>query len=204
MIGGALIEKFGRTYAAGDIVFCEFELGNECFVIHEGDVAIVKISEGVEKILAILKPGDIFGEMGVLEGKPRTATAIAQTDVTVLALDLRGLQALVTAQPHFAFQLGRILSQRIVQSYRHLTNLSIENPKLRVIDVILWKLDTNTAGPPTTYLSPQDIADFAGLPRSEVDKVLKEFSELGRLRAYTDKVEVVDVRSLKRLLKPGA
>jgi len=203
MISMALVEKFGKSYQAGDVIFCEFETGKDCFVIHSGEISIVKISEGVEKILAILKPGDIFGEMGVLEGKPRTATAVAQTDVVVLVLDLQGLRSLVSAQPHFAYQLGKILSQRIVQSYRHLTNLAIENPKLRVVDVILWKLEQSPSGVPTTYLSPQDIADFAGLPRTDVDKVLREFGEIGRVRAYADRVEVTDVRSLKRLLKPN-
>jgi CRP-like cAMP-binding protein len=204
VISSALIEKFGRCYNAGDVIFCEFEEGNECFIIHTGEVVIVKISEGVEKVLANLKAGDIFGEMGVLEKKPRTATAIAQTDLTVLAMDLAGLKSLVTAQPFFAFQLGRILGQRIVQSYRHLTNLSIENPRLRVIDVILWRMEEPPGQTPVTNMSPQEIADFAGLPRSEVDKVMKEFAALGRLKPYADRVEVNDVRSLRRLLKPGS
>jgi CRP-like cAMP-binding protein len=201
----ALIEKFGRTYEEGDIIFCEFEEGNECFVIHSGEVSIVKISEGLEKVLALLKPGDIFGEMGVLEKKPRTATAIALTELTVLALDLKGLQSMVQAQPQFAFQLGRILGQRIVQSYRHLTNLAIESPRLRVLDMLLWKMEPakDPGEPPITPFSPQEIADFVGVSMADVDKVLQEFIALGRIRTYSDRIEILDLRSLKRLIKPA-
>lgn len=201
MLPEALLEKFGRIYQAGDLVFCEFETGNECFVVHAGEVSIVKISGGVEKVLAILKPGDIFGEMGVLEKKPRTATAIALTELTVLALDLRGLQALVTAQPEFAFKLGRTLGRRILESYRHLGNLTIDNPKLRVVDILLWKSEERKEGPSVAPYGPREIADFAALPFDETHKVLQEFSGLGRLRIFGDKIEILDRRSLQRLLR---
>lgn len=205
MIGSALLEKFGRIYSAGDLIFCEFEEGNDCYVLHEGEVSIVKISDGVEKILAILGPGDIFGEMGVLEKKPRTATAIAVTDVTVLALDLSGLQAIIKAQPEFAWKLGRTLSQRIVQAYRHLANLAIESPRLRVVDMLLWRMEEPVSGGnPVTPLSPQEVADYAGLPLAEVEKVVREFTDLGRIRARADSIEILDVRSLKRLVNPSS
>lgn len=199
-----LLDRFGRVYNAGDLLFCEFEEGNECFVVHEGEISIVKISEGVEKILAILGPGDIFGEMGVLEKKPRTATAIAVTDVTVLALDLAGLEAIIKAQPEFAWKLGRTLSRRIVEAYRHLENLAIESPRLRVIDMLLWRMQERTEGNPVTPLSPQEVADYAGLPVAEVDKVMREFTEQGRIRPRADAIEILDVRSLRRLVNPSS
>lgn len=203
MINQVLLEKFGREYSAGDVIFCEFEDGNECFVIHSGEVSIIKVSEETEKTLAVLKPGDIFGEMGVLEGKPRTATAFALTDVTVLALNMAGLQALVTSQPAFAANLGRILASRIVESYRHLQNLSIDSPRLRVVDLLLWKVQEPAPGQFMTPLSPRDLAEFSGLSQDDVDKVLDEFSTLGRVRVLMNKVEIVDIRSLRRLIRPG-
>lgn len=200
----ALLEKFGRTYDEGDVIFCEYEtVGRECFVIHSGEVTIVKISEGIEKTLAILKPGDIFGEMGVLEKKPRTATAIAQTALTVLALDFNGLKALVKAQPEFAYKLGKILGNRIVQSYRHLHNLAIDSPKLRVVDMLLWKCKDSGTGPAIVSMTPSEIAEFAALDMDDVDQVLKEFATVGRLKIFSDKIEILDVRSLRRLIKPG-
>lgn len=203
MIPAPLLEKFGRIYAPGDVVFCEFEDGKECFVVHSGEVSILKVSSGAEKILAILKEGDIFGEMGVLEGKPRTATAIALTELTVLALDLRGLQALVQAQPFFAFQLGKTLARRIIQSFRHVSNLSIDNPRLRIVDMLLWKMEEpkEEGGQHMTPHTIQEIADFAGLPVAEADRVLREYSDLGRIKILPDKIVISDLRSMKRLLK---
>ncbi|MEK8023464.1 MAG: Crp/Fnr family transcriptional regulator [Candidatus Hydrogenedentota bacterium] len=203
MIPTPLLEKFGRVYAAGDLVFCEFEDGSECFVVHSGEVSIIKISGGSEKILAILKEGDIFGEMGVLEKKPRTATAMALTELTVLALDLRGLQAMVQAQPFFAFTLGKTLGRRIIQSFRHVSNLSIENPRVRVVDMLLWKMEEpkEEGGLHVTPHSLAEIADFVGLPFQEVERVMKEYSDLGRVKILADKIVISDVRSMKRLLK---
>ena len=71
-------DDFLRTYNKNKIIFADGELGESLYIIQKGTVKITKILNGNEIILAILKHGDIFGEMALLENKPRSASAIAQ------------------------------------------------------------------------------------------------------------------------------
>lgn len=199
-----LLEKFGYRYPSGSIIFCEHEPGETCFVISSGEVAIVKIGEGVEKTLAVLGPGEIFGEMSVLEKKPRTATAFALSDAVLLRLDFASLGALIRSQPDFGYRLGEILARRILSSYRHLENLAIEDPKNRALDVLLWKMERRPEGN-TVPLSPAECAKFSGLPKSVMDDVLADLSAAGRVKVYSDHIVVTDARFLARhvALKKG-
>ena len=75
-----LFARFGREYQPGDVLFREGESGDVMFVIQSGAVRIAKSVGGDDKILAILGPGEFLGEMAILNGKPRTATATVVVD----------------------------------------------------------------------------------------------------------------------------
>ena len=70
-----LFARFGLTSPAGDILFHEGEPGDVMYVIREGSIRIRKDSYEGEKTLAVLGPGEFFGEMSILNDKPRSATA---------------------------------------------------------------------------------------------------------------------------------
>ncbi|MBN1838306.1 MAG: cyclic nucleotide-binding domain-containing protein, partial [Spirochaetales bacterium] len=59
--------RFRKTFQQGDVIFCEYEPGDTFYMIQTGRVQIVKIFEEIEKTIAILNPGEIFGEMAILE-----------------------------------------------------------------------------------------------------------------------------------------
>jgi len=77
LLDDKLFDKFGVEYEPNDIIFCEFEPGNDFYFIQSGRVEIVKIINNREKTLDILGAGDVFGEMAILEEEPRSASAIA-------------------------------------------------------------------------------------------------------------------------------
>jgi len=119
-INPSLVAQFGRRYEAEDVVFFTGDIGHECYVLLEGEVAIVVAGARNETPLAVLKAGDFFGEMAVLEGRTRLAHAICRTPVHALVLDLKGLRQLLADQPRFAFTLARLLSLRIAKTWRRL------------------------------------------------------------------------------------
>src|SRR4051795_5597703 len=83
------VKDSSQIFAAGDTIFTQGDLGTEMFIIQEGEVNIVKHIAGESHVLSKLEKGDFFGEMAVLESVPRTADAVAVTDVRVVSSTAR-------------------------------------------------------------------------------------------------------------------
>ena len=113
--GPAFIEKFGKNYKKNEIIFCEYEPGNTFYFLLNGRVKINKISSDSEKTLDILEPGEIFGEMSILEEAPRSATIIAMDDVKVLEFNKANFESLMTAKPELAIKLLKIFAKRDIK-----------------------------------------------------------------------------------------
>lgn len=112
----SLLERFGRRYDCGAIIFWEGDISLECYLIYTGQVAIVTSDDRGERLLAMLGPGDVFGEMSLLEGRPRNASAIAATPLRLLAIHQTGLNALINEHPDFGFSLCRLLAFRVTET----------------------------------------------------------------------------------------
>lgn len=106
-------EDLITAYAAGDAIFGEGDLGTEMFVIHEGEVEIIKKVGGEDRRLTVLGHGDFFGEMSVLEDLPRSATARAVGEVKVLSIDGSTFDQMLRKNPEIAVRMMRKLSRRL-------------------------------------------------------------------------------------------
>jgi len=129
-----------RHYRDNLMIFCEYEPGEELFIIQSGKVKITKIANE-EVLLAVLKPGDIFGEMAILDNKPRSASAITFGEVDVLGINKSNFEGMVQAQPQLATKLIHLLSERIWTAYRQLDNLMIKDSLGRIYDTLLTQIE---------------------------------------------------------------
>ena len=102
-------ERDGRTYSARQTIFERGEPGTHLFVVVEGEVEVV--FEG--RVLATHGPGEIFGEMAIIDAEPRSATAVARTDCRLAAIDEKRFTYLVQSQPFFALDLLRVMAERL-------------------------------------------------------------------------------------------
>ena len=98
-------DDFTRTYPKNTMIFSENEPGTELYIIQKGVVKITKIVEDNEVLLAMLKTGDIFGEMALLENKPRSASAIANEDCSLMAVNKANFERMVQTQPQLITRL---------------------------------------------------------------------------------------------------
>lgn len=98
---------------AGHEVFREGETGEVLYIIEDGEVEIVKLHGPVERQLSTLGPGDFFGEMSLLEGQPRMATARAKSDAKLLPIDASTFDQLLRENPEITIRMMRRLSQRL-------------------------------------------------------------------------------------------
>jgi len=104
---------YGMTYPAGYEVFLQGKVGNDFFVILEGEVEMVVSTGDSTTVLAVLHPGDFFGEMAVFRGEPRSATARTKTATSLLYFNASTVNELVLASPRFAYGIIRTLCDRI-------------------------------------------------------------------------------------------
>lgn len=102
-----------RAYEDTQVICREGEVSEEMFVIQSGKVRIVKERDGIQVQLAVLEKGDFFGEMSLLEGLPRDASAIAVGPTHVLVMSSGALLVRLRRDPTFAFELLRRLSGRV-------------------------------------------------------------------------------------------
>jgi CRP/FNR family transcriptional regulator, cyclic AMP receptor protein len=199
-----LFEKFGVDYSPGEIIFCEYEPGNEFYFIQDGRVKIVKIINNTEKTLDVLEVGDVFGEMAILEEQPRSASAIAMDHVKLLKFRRENFDALLQGNPQLAYKLLIIFSKRIYDAKRRLMILLLEEPQLKVMDVMCMlseqdpHLDIQEAV--TLKANMQEVANWAGMQVTDVQKILTHMNQLGKIELFTDKIIVKNLRDFQRIV----
>ncbi|HEC79855.1 MAG TPA: cyclic nucleotide-binding domain-containing protein, partial [Firmicutes bacterium] len=77
-LGEEVFEKYGKVYKNGEVICKEGDKGDSMYIIYEGAVKITKRAHDKETTLAVLKEGDFFGEMAIIDREPRSASAIAE------------------------------------------------------------------------------------------------------------------------------
>jgi len=101
-------------YVRGEVIMREGELGDELFCLVEGEVEVLRGAGTPDEMhLNRLGPGAYFGEMAVLDGSPRSATIVAASPVRVLVLAGERLRELAQEMPELAFDLLRVLADRV-------------------------------------------------------------------------------------------
>ena len=143
MLDERFFGRFGVEYSPNEIIFCEFEPGYEFYFIQNGRVKIVKIINDREKTIDVLTDGDVFGEMAILEEEPSSATAIAMDNVKLLKFHRDNFDTLLQGNPQLAYKLLLIFSKRIYDAKRRLMILLLEEPQLKVMDVLIMLAEQN-------------------------------------------------------------
>ncbi len=197
--------KFNRFYKDNRVIFCEHEPGKELYIIQSGKVKISKIVNSNEVMLAVLENGDIFGEMAILDNKPRSASAVAFGDVTVLAINKANFEGMVKAQPQLATRLITLLSERIWIAYKQLANLMIRDPAGRIADTLLTLAEKNRAkiAPKTPYnfeIGVADVLKMVGLAENRDEKILLQLFDGNKfLMVKDDQIRTTDLGELEKL-----
>ncbi len=190
-------EKFAKKRKKGEIIFCEFEPGSTVFFLQSGTVKITKIVSDKEKTLALLKPGDIFGEMALLEKAPRSATAIAEGDVELLEFSNKNFAQLVNAQHSIAVKLLKALAERIKDQSRKYRIINLPDNESKVMDVFLMltedkgnKLEKNEDVDAHFEIDAANIANWAGISENDCDVVLADMETQNKISRKEKKITV--------------
>jgi CRP-like cAMP-binding protein len=165
-----------RVYADGQMIFSEYEPGEELFIIKSGKVEILKVSPPEEMLLSILRDGDIFGELSIVSSAPRSATAVSAGESVLLPVSRESLASVFQKSPATVGRILGALSQRIWFTFIRLRSRVYANPLTRAYVLLENKLleeriSLSSTKPCNLPLGIGEILGMAGVPSDQVDSV---------------------------------
>ncbi len=192
-----------RNYPKDTMIFSECQSGQDMFIIQSGQVKISKVVDDNEVILAVLQRGDFFGEMALLENKPRSASAIAHEDCVLMAVNRKNFDQMVATQAQLITRLTITLAERLWSMSRQLTNAQLRDPMFKLFDMLALQLEKNRVplGKNASHqfdLTPYDLAHMCGIPQEQQAIVLGQFIRDPRVRLVSNKIYIVDCRELMK------
>lgn len=200
-----LFSDAGRvTYAPRETVFSVGDPGHSLILIQSGRVEVSTTSlSGRKSVIAFMGPGEILGEIAALDGGERSADVVAASRVEGLVLARENVLSFIAARPDFAERLIVELCRKVRNASDMFAAQSIVEGEPRLARGLLRIFDkwgvAGAAG--TTVLeerfSQQDIGEFTGLARENVNRQIRAWSEDGILRADGRTLVLVDRRALE-------
>lgn len=190
--------------ARGEVLFHEGDPGDRLYVIVEGKVKLGRTSgDGRENLLAVLGPGEMFGELSLFDPGPRNATATAVSDTVLIGLGTDDLVTWLTGRPDVSRQLLRALARRLRRTNENLADLVFSDVPGRVAKALLDL--SERFGRPTEDglrvahdLTQEELAQLVGASRETVNKALADFASRGWLRLEARAVVLLDIDRLRK------
>jgi CRP-like cAMP-binding protein len=192
-----------RRFDAGDTIFLMDTPGDSMMAILEGNVRIsVPSPEGKEIVLAILHPGEVFGEIALLDGKGRTADARAMTRSHVAVLDRRDVLAFFERQPNAWPKLVEVLCDRLRRTDQHLAEMALLEIPLRLAKTLLRLLAEGERAGPKLALSQRELGNIVGASRESVNKCLNEWQRRGIVTIEDNFIAIANRKVLEQMADP--
>ncbi len=197
--------SFRLKYPKKKIVFIENEEGDKLYIILKGSVKITKISEsGEEIILAILHKGDFFGDMSLLDGKPRSATVISIEDSELLLINRYNFEKVLEKHPKIAFKLLIELTSRLRKADELIGNLAFMDVTGRIAGILLQLADEHGQKTDDGILirsrpTHQAIANMVGASRETVTRVFKQLEDKKYIIMSGKDVTICDKENIKNI-----
>jgi CRP-like cAMP-binding protein len=192
-----------RRFRRGEVLFHEGDPGDALFVVASGAVKVVVPSEdGEEAILATLRRGDFLGELALLDGAPRSASAIALEATETLALPRDQFRALVASEPAIRDALLASVAAELRRLTTHVAELHFLDLTGRLASRLTRLAEEHGERQPNgeirldAPLTQTDLAAMIGATRQSVNKLLGEFEADGLLRMERDSIVVPDLARL--------
>jgi CRP/FNR family transcriptional regulator, cyclic AMP receptor protein len=194
-----------RSFPAGTRVFHEGDNSDACYIVSEGSFRVTREhSDGRAITLATLGPGEIFGELAMLDGDKRSASAESITDGTLLALPANDVRNLLSRNPEIALKLVAGLVRRLRQANMRLSRQSFQTVPSRVAGILAQLSrdgqDDDETAEVTIRMNQTDLAQLAGTSRESVSRFLAELERAGVVRSGRGRVTVLEPQKLRNYI----
>jgi CRP-like cAMP-binding protein len=188
-----------RHYRRGQLLFVEDDPGESLLVLRKGAVSVFRTAASGERaLLSVVRPPGVLGEVALLDGAPRSASAEALEDTTALALSRSAFLELVHAQPRILDAVLRSFGALV----RRLTDQTADHVFLDLAGRVaktLVRLAGDTVAPLVTIeLNQTQLAEMAGGSRQSINQALGTFAQRGWLHTEGRRIVVTDLAALRR------
>lgn len=193
-----------RSFRKNEVVFHAEEPGSALFVIKQGSVKVsMDDRHGREVILRILKAGDFFGEMSLLDGEARSATVTALEPCQALIIFRDQFLKFMPRYPKMVMKMLMALSQRMRKANEKISRLVFADAYEKVASVLMdiveeRKIPLNVGAEIPLSLTRKELAELVGISRETLTRVMTEFQRAGLLRIERRRIVIIDPARLRR------
>lgn len=194
-----------QSFAQGETIFHQGSAGNSLYIIISGQVRIFTVSEaGQELTVSIFRDGNFFGELALLDGLPRSASAQAMCTTTTLTLHRAAFLHIINACPPIAASILEVMAARLRQTTTNAEQLAGLSAAERVVQQLVRLAQQHgiSDGAATLIdlrLTQDSLASISGTTRETVNRVLSGLRDQGLVQLERARIRVIDLHRLRTL-----
>jgi CRP/FNR family cyclic AMP-dependent transcriptional regulator len=190
-----------RTVSAGEMVFAIGSPGDEMMAVLSGTIRIsVPSPDGKELLLAMIKEGEVFGELSVLDGKERSADAVAENACTLAILNRRDVLSFFERNPSAWLKLVVVLCERLRRTDQIFAEVALLQLPSRLAKMMLRVTQSNTAALASKIrFSQRELASMVGGTRESVNRCMRKWQSSGIIQISEGTILIMDRAALEAI-----
>src|ERR1700716_2556772 len=191
----------------GATIVSKGDPGNSLIAVISGTVKVsVSSADGRTAILNLIGPGEIFGEVAVLDGHARTADVTANTNCEIYTIDRRDFLPFVRSQPALAMKLIELLCERLRWTSDQVEEVILQNLPGRLASALLRLIEKHKLVPAgrTIAITQQEISEMGGMTRESINKQLRAWAARNWVRLEHGGIVVLNAEMLRELAEAGS
>ena len=195
-----------QRFERGEVIFHQGDSGHILYIIAQGQVRIFQVSQaGLELAVAIFSDGDFFGELALLDGQPRGASAAAMEQTTVLTLHRTAFQHTLSTSPPIAAAILEVMAARLRESNIRAKQLAsvpaTQRVKQELVDLATRQAQRYGSGIIPLHieldLTQDDLASLSSTTRETVNRVLSELRNFGLIKVERGRIRILNLPKLQ-------
>src|SRR6201996_3355434 len=191
----------------GAPIFSKGDAGNSLFAVISGTVKIsISSADGRNAILNLIGAGEIFGEMSILDGQPRSADATANSNCEIFALDRREFLPFMRSQPELSMKFIELLCTRLRWTSDQVEQVILQNLPGRLAGALIRLTEKDKLAPEgqTIAITQQEISEMVGMTRESINKQLRVWAARDWVRLEHGAIVVLNAEMLREMADAGS
>ena len=186
-----------KSYKSGTHLFYENDHSRELYIIQSGNIKVYRINDGREIVLTVLGKGAVLGEMALIDGKPRSASAKAIDDCVVASIDAKSFFEKTTGVPGWFMTIIRLASRKIRATNLRLKAVRCEHEEANIVIAFYYMFKKfNSSGTVAISSMHDNLIKLLGVTSYQISSVIKFLEKNNFLKITTDRFSIIDIQRL--------